>query len=176
MSIEAALAGAAEWRRKVRAGEIDHPSVRKRREYEDRRLKNGIFELELSEKVKSLREELAQLEHHKAFSLLSIKLTNRSILRPDEIISAAKPIDDCAGVYFLIKSGEIIYIGQSTCVLRRVQDHRHQEFDSVSFIPCDLNMLDKIESLYIHLLRPKNNGKLPDKSMNSPIKLSELFA
>jgi len=37
------------------------------------------------------------------------------------------------------------------------------------------HMLNKMESLYIHLFRPKHNGVMVNKKMNAPIQLTELL-
>lgn len=65
-----------------------------------------------------------------------------------------------SGVYFLYRFGEIVYVGQSSDVLRRVGEHmadRHKEFDEVAFVPCQpLNRL-WMESQYISRIRPEYN-------------------
>ena len=176
MTNPAAIAGAAEWRRKVKTGEIEAPWVRKRREKKTQNEQGALIFGDYTERIKNEKEELAALEKHKAYAAKSIALTGASLLRHEEISAAAKPIEESSGVYFLVSCGEVVYVGQSVQVMNRVQEHRAlKTFDSVAYIPCKPEMLNKLESLYIHILRPKTNGKMPDQSMNAPIKLMELF-
>lgn len=78
----------------------------------------------------------------------------------DHIISNAQQLNNVCGIYFLIKDGEIVYVGQSVSVMARIQSHTaSKEFDSFSFLPCKREILNVIESLYIHLLEPSGNGK-----------------
>ena len=77
------------------------------------------------------------------------------------ILLNAQNIDNSCGIYFLIKGTEIVYVGQSVSVLRRIETHfSNKDFDSFSFLPCKKDMLDVVESLYIHLIEPKYNGNV----------------
>lgn len=77
------------------------------------------------------------------------------------ILLNAQNIDNSCGIYFLIKGTEIVYIGQSVSVLKRIETHfSNKDFDSFSFLPCKKEMLDVVESLYIHLIEPKYNGNV----------------
>lgn len=70
------------------------------------------------------------------------------------------------GVYFLLHRDEVVYVGQSGSILRRVGEHlsdRQKRFDSVAFISCEpLNRL-WLEDLYIKHFQPRYNR--PDKAM-----------
>lgn len=66
-----------------------------------------------------------------------------------------------SGVYMLFKGNSLVYIGQSKNVLARVGQHvteRVKEFDGASFVPCQPELMDALESTLIHLLRPPLNG------------------
>ena len=68
-------------------------------------------------------------------------------------------------VYFLHKSGIIVYVGQSKSGLSRIQHHRdrkgyEKDFDSFSYIECSIDNLDEIEFHYINVLRPKYNARV----------------
>jgi hypothetical protein len=65
-----------------------------------------------------------------------------------------------SGVYFLFHAGEVVYVGQSNSVLRRIGEHMsdcRKAFDSVAFIACQaLNRL-WLEAQYIERFRPRYN-------------------
>lgn len=72
-----------------------------------------------------------------------------------------EPINDgsCRGVYFLINEGDVVYVGQSVEVVRRVKEHKHigdKEFSNALFMPVPGPMYFA-EYLCIWLLRPKYN-------------------
>jgi len=79
----------------------------------------------------------------------------------DEIIDGAIPAHASIGVYFLIRQGVIVYVGQTTDLLGRLARHRRlgREFDSYNFIPVDRGRLDEVESAYIAALMPQMNSK-----------------
>lgn len=80
------------------------------------------------------------------------------------IVGASIPVESIAGisgVYFLIDNQTIVYVGQSNNVGNRVLVHKQEgriKFDKFSYIQCELDELNIIESLYIHAYRPKHNG------------------
>lgn len=63
-------------------------------------------------------------------------------------------------VYFLYKNEEVVYVGKSKCVLKRLFQHSGKEFDSFSYKTfeneeeCSLQ-----EEFYINKLKPKYNFK-----------------
>lgn len=66
--------------------------------------------------------------------------------------------DKFAGIYFLIKDREIVYVGQSMNVAARVSQHKKtRDFDSWSWIPCDTQDLLDLERAYIRKFRPELN-------------------
>jgi len=70
--------------------------------------------------------------------------------------------DDLCGVYFLILAGQIVYVGQSTNILRRVGAHARTgriKFDSVSWTECENRHLHRLERAYINLFDPPENRK-----------------
>lgn len=79
-----------------------------------------------------------------------------------EIVASAFPMEADIGIYFLIRSGEVVYIGQTTNVLARVLKHRQlgKKFDSFSFIPCLPEHLNELERTYICLMMPDENQKM----------------
>jgi hypothetical protein len=77
------------------------------------------------------------------------------------------------GIYFLMDSGEIVYVGKAMYVSSRLADHwLKKKFDSYwSFGDVPYKWLEYIENFYIRRLRPRMNGRHP---VNSPRDLEEI--
>lgn len=106
--------------------------------------------------------------HQLSAADLSVAINSESLRTEAEIVERAKKseVAGMSGVYFLVRNGRVIYVGQSTNVYGRVYYHmsqREKPFDSWCFVPCPPDRLDLIESLYIHSLKPKLNGRIGDK-------------
>jgi hypothetical protein len=89
-----------------------------------------------------------------------------------QIIDAAKhnftdPAQDsyCRlwAVYFLIHKGEIVYVGQSSCLELRLEQHREsgKVFDSVTWLEAPQLFISDIEAFYIWRCNPIYNNKWP---------------
>lgn len=95
------------------------------------------------------------------------KRSGIALLSAGEIVARARRVDEQCGVYFLIFGGEIVYVGMSTNVMRRLEQHvRNAEisFDSYYWTPCDAKDLHRLERAYIHAFGPRVNAlicKLP---------------
>jgi hypothetical protein len=76
-----------------------------------------------------------------------------------QILSAARPWNEFGvGIYFLIRGGRVVYVGQSMNVLARVHTHRATKaFDAWHWIPCRRSELDAMERAYIDALVPELN-------------------
>lgn len=62
------------------------------------------------------------------------------------------------GIYFLIRNRKIIYIGQSTDVMRRLREHCQScWFTKFRVIECDYSRLDEYEKRLIKLFKPPLN-------------------
>lgn len=134
-------------------------------------LRFGITELE--GKLSRLREEV---QREVKFGEAVKKLTTGVLLRESEIVEHAVPIDTAVGIYFLIAEKKVVYVGQSTNVFSRIYTHlQTKQFDSYVYIPCEKEMLDKVESLYIHFLSPPLNGSLQNGNKIAPLQLNTLF-
>ena len=86
-----------------------------------------------------------------------------------QILRAAKPVTDIAGVYFLVRgkwpAAKVVYVGQSLNVYARVAQHSAtKSFDSWAFVRCTPDELDLVESTYIHWLKPEDQGRLTGRS------------
>ena len=73
----------------------------------------------------------------------------------------------CCGVYFLLREGEVVYVGKSRNVVCRVAQHifeNTKEFNEVFYVPLVKEELDRFEAEMIRALEPKynygKNGKL----------------
>ena len=128
-------------------------------------LKCEINELELKRKV---------LERHELSDKTALTLTSKVLLSEAEIVSAANPYELATGVYFLIGGNKVVYVGQSVNVYTRVSEHHDKLFDSFAFIPCEREMLNTLESLYIHVLRPPLNGN-QHGGKQAPLSLNKLI-
>ena len=61
-----------------------------------------------------------------------------------------------SGIYFLFKNNEIVYIGKSVSIFRRILEHKHN-FDSFSYIELPKEKLDIYEKLFILKYNPEYN-------------------
>ena len=135
-------------------------------------------------RVLALKDEIAELEAKRArlselgaIDARSAELTGSVLLREEEIVDRAHPWHGETGVYFLISDGRVVYVGQSTNVYARVHHHSGvKKFDSYAYVRCAPEIMDKLESLYIHYLRPPLNGRAYDgEAMCAPIPLQRLL-
>jgi hypothetical protein len=148
------------------------------------------YELKLlASGVDGLRAEIAQLETKKAILAAQVEkderamalcgyakaLTGSTLLTESEIVSNCSRFAECCGVYFLIKAGRVVYVGQSVNVYGRIYQHLvGKDFDSFAYVPCETESLDILESLYIHVLRPPLNGEQCGAPV-APIRLNKLI-
>lgn len=82
-------------------------------------------------------------------------------LKAEDICTTAQPFIGLPGVYFLVFQNEVIYVGQSDNVYRRLDEHRPRiKFDAWHFITVtDRKQRLEVERRYIAALSPKwNNG------------------
>jgi hypothetical protein len=144
-----------------------------------RKAEDAVYEQqakELRHGIQSLKAELESFKKEIQFAKATKKLTTNSLLREDEIIVHAIPVENSCGVYFLVHKKRIVYVGQSTNVFSRIVTHTQSKtFDSYVFMPCEKKMLDKLESLYIHFLLPPLNGNLNNGYKIAPLPLTALL-
>jgi hypothetical protein len=121
------------------------------------------------------QKESTLLEKHTALANISIKLTSKTLLSEGEIVSRSDPWGRVSGVYFLISDQKIVYVGQSLCIFSRIDQHKKvKRFDRFAYIPCEKTLLDSLESLYIHCLRPPLNG-YSNGLISAPMQLDKLL-
>lgn len=62
------------------------------------------------------------------------------------------------GIYFLFKDEELVYIGQSTNINKRVHDHIiDKKFNTYTYIQFPKFKLDEMEKKFIRIYSPKYN-------------------
>ena len=73
-------------------------------------------------------------------------------------------VEQLCGIYFLCLDNEVVYVGQSICVVMRVLTHMNQtkdkkmfDHDRVFFLSVPREALDKMEREFIRALKPRYN-------------------
>ena len=67
-------------------------------------------------------------------------------------------VESVTGIYFLVKDGKIVYVGQSTNVFARVGTHKtDKDFDKAVYFECSSTELDDLEYELINILQPQYN-------------------
>lgn len=88
------------------------------------------------------------------------RLSGDDILTETEIVSRADRRIQLSGIYFLVKDGRIVYVGQAQDVDVRIAQHRKtKDFDEFTYIQAMGDQLDLLESIYIHHFRPELNAR-----------------
>lgn len=76
----------------------------------------------------------------------------------DVIRSSQAYTGNVAWVYFLVRDGVIVYVGQTSNLRKRLGHHaQHKDFDSYSVLRCDDRYVDIIEAHYIRKFDPPLN-------------------
>lgn len=92
--------------------------------------------------------------------VLSESLTGKAMVYASEIVAQSVPYENQCGVYFLVKSDRVVYVGQSVQIGTRLSDHaKTKDFDRYTYVACSKEKLDVLESLYIHALNPEYQGR-----------------
>ena len=73
------------------------------------------------------------------------------------------------GIYFLFKECTLVYIGQTTRGQQRIFEHKEKDFDRYSFMPCDIDDLNKKEKELILKYRPIYNKDCSVKKYSKKI-------
>jgi len=151
-------------------------TARARREAEESARQDAMkYAGGLREKIAALERRLAELERMETMCTASAAATGKALLRADEIADASLPWAKVSGVYFLLDGDEVVYVGQAVDVYSRIGRHTEKRFDRYAFVPCHVDALDRLESLYIHCLRPRLNGVQANGANCAPITLTALL-
>lgn len=149
----------------------------RRNKEEERRREEEVQQraLELRYQIDQLQAKLDTLQKMEIASSVAMHLTNKTLLHEEEIVNAAVPYVKATGVYFLVNKQKIVYVGQSNNIFNRLGSHAaSKEFESFAYVPCKAELLDKLESLYIHLFRPPLNGDIGGRKV-APLSLEEVL-
>lgn len=109
--------------------------------------------------------------------MIQASVKDHELCDEGQLIDGAFKYEDIkmTGIYFLLKGERIVYVGQSTNLHTRLSHHQSRiDFDSVSFVSCDQEDLDVLESMYIHRLKPEKNGSGAKGSKRAPFKIDQL--
>ena len=98
--------------------------------------------------------------------MLSLKSTfGMRELHEEDVLAMSAPSNSTTvcGVYFLIHDEEIVYVGQSSNLLARVESHKvgadRKVFNKVAFIEAPRPWLDTVEAFYIQRFDPPYNNR-----------------
>ena len=81
-----------------------------------------------------------------------------ALLAAEDVLATPQAAPTSPGVYFLIRRGRIMYVGQSINPLCRLGQHAaERNFDSFVVLPCKQEDLSTIEGGYILKFRPPWN-------------------
>lgn len=103
-----------------------------------------------------------------AIEILSRSFRELDIDIPTRVSRSRPPL---CGVYMLVGSVGILYVGQSIDIHRRVSGHRsefnrlgYQEFNRALWYPIPEGCLDYYEGAFIRALRPQYNRSAPPRT------------
>lgn len=86
--------------------------------------------------------------------------------------------EDRGGCYLLRHMGEVVYVGQSSDVLSRMEGHKDKVFDSVEMVWCGKGERDDREKALIQEFKPKYNSHflktLPKYTANRQVKTKSI--
>jgi hypothetical protein len=155
-----------------------HATRRANKEAEKRmRAETHAQAIGLKDEIAELERQRDALQMQQIASLEAVKLTGKTLLSESAVVKGAMPYSKVCGIYFLVRDKKIIYVGQSIDVFSRISTHRNdKEFDSIAYVPCEPSLLDKMESLYIHVLSPHLNGNMCNGAKLAPIALDKLLS
>lgn len=68
-------------------------------------------------------------------------------------------------IYFLLREGEVVYVGQTRSGIGRLASHKAKDYDAVAIMYCEPTQLDELEDWYMTKYKPEYN-KLPNFAMN----------
>lgn len=129
----------------------------------------------LKAQIETLEIKLNNLKNAELVNEVFGSLTDKTLLHEQQIVEQSVPMGVLSGVYFLIREGKVIYVGQSVNVFARMAQHEIKNFERYAYVPCDKKDLNVLESLYIHCLQPESNGMAWDKGKSAPFRLSDLL-
>ena len=79
------------------------------------------------------------------------------LLELPNLLKRSIPLAGTPGIYFLFANGQLMYVGRSINLWRRIEEHKRRSFDSYSFVPCQVADLTRLEARYIDKFKPPWN-------------------
>ena len=100
--------------------------------------------------------------------------TRKITVRTEEqIIRSSRPYPKLCGIYFLIRAGRIVYIGQAVNIFARIATHMaRKDFDSWSHVKCSAHQLSEFERAYINKFMPEMNKDHVTRKIRADAKAS----
>jgi hypothetical protein len=88
-------------------------------------------------------------------------MNDSDLLSEELIVGNSRACQNRPAIYFLIKDGKVVYVGQSKNVNERIGDHitrRSKPFDAYYAVYCDANEINATERGYIEKFQPLYNS------------------
>jgi|SRR6185369_4756615 len=101
--------------------------------------------------------------HRWALIEAGLPIDETKLLDVDDLMERAIQLSNASGIYFLLAGGRVMYVGQSTNLWRRIEDHKKigfRGFDSYAFLPCSAADLGTLEARYIDKFQPPWNIRI----------------
>ncbi|WP_296699807.1 GIY-YIG nuclease family protein [Thiocapsa sp. UBA6158] len=131
----------------------------------------------LKDEIEELERQRGALQMQQLASVEAARLTGKTLLTEGAIVKGAMAWAKVCGIYFLVREGRVVYVGQSIDVFGRISTHHQSKtFDAIAYVSCERHLLDKMESLYIHVLQPPLNGDMRNGAKLAPLALDELLS
>lgn len=91
---------------------------------------------------------------------------------PEKKIQLTVNFQAQSGIYFLYRGCECVYIGKSTNIRDRIEEHRkNKSFDIYSWMPVQFEVMDMMETLLIATMKPSENTMKLNPSAPIPIEV-----
>ena len=134
--------------------------------------------LHLLDEIEALERKIDALSSHVGRGRAAERIDGNFLLTSQQVVDCSFPLSNYRGVYFLIRKGRVMYVGQSVNVFSRISAHAQERvFDRMAWLPCGAHEIDKLEATYIHLFRPDWNGDTGrGGSKTAPIPMRKIFS
>lgn len=93
------------------------------------------------------------------------RVIRHEMMTENEVVKAAVKLEKMVGIYFLIVGRKVVYVGQSKDIQHRIRTHitAGKRFDAYHYVQCHVDDLDRFESSYIALFKPRWNVHMPER-------------
>lgn len=98
------------------------------------------------------------------------------LMSQKQIVDRSMQVERICGVYFLILGDEIVYIGQSQDVDRRISAHADKHYNRIYVIKAPQQDLLWLEAMYINKFKPRYNLTIPTGSFHPTLDVDRLKA